>query len=558
MTAPSRWAVTPSGCRSPGHTAGVVIAACILAAPASAPPGPDTHLRAARLDSSDAAVSLRGDGTALIVGASGLPTPPPGYLAAANALYLHLGDSADMDAVTTPQSFWPLTGVMNLTTDESIARGGQILAANIENQIAAGTVDAANPLVVFGYSQGANVETTAMQQIHAAGVPSEAVHFVMVGNPANPDGGFLSRFAVDIDGAMPTYPALGITFSGATPTDLYPTDIYTYEYDGFADFPRYPINLLADLNAILGMAFNHGGYLSPAAVDSAFLLGTDGLTSYYMIPSETLPLLAPLQFIPFIGKPLYSLLEPATAVLVNLGYGCIDNSWCDVPLPDGEPATFASYGPFPSLDVDEVLNAFWNGLQLGVSNAIADLQDPSYGPSIMDVPVLRPMLESAYNVVGADPSGDPSAIGDLTGDQLWLGIVSQLGADGQAFELLQGAFPGMIPDPSTSLMGIVNDIAVNIGNDFATLIPIANTVASLFTTIPSLAISFIAQEAQSGNLFEGLGNAFSALVGLAPIALGVGTVVPVIEALAINALNFVELFDPNALQDLAALLVDVP
>lgn len=490
----------PRWSRRPNLAAGIAIAgSCVIAAAGLTAPVPGGQFRAVRLASSDAAGSPLGESTALIVGASGLPTPPPGYIAAADDLYLHLGDGAELQAVTTPESFWPLTGVLNLSTDESIARGGRILATAIENQIAAGNTSATNPLWVFGYSQGANVETAAMQQIHADGVAADEVHFVMLGNPANPDGGFLSRFAVDIDGAKPTVPGLGITFSGATPADLYPTDIYTYEYDGFADFPRYPINFLADLNAILGMAFNHGGYLGPDAVNSAFLLGTDGLTSYYMIPSETLPLLAPLQFIPVVGKPLYDLLEPAMSVLVNLGYGCIDNSWCEVPLPDGEAATFAAYGPLPSLDIDDVLNALWNGLQQGVGDAIADLQNPGYGPSIMDVPALHPLLESAYNMVGADPTGDPSAIGDLTGDQLWAGIVSQLGAGGNAFELLQAALPGMIPDPPTSFVGILNDIATNIENDFATLIPIANTVVSLFTTIPGLAAGFIAQAAQDGD-----------------------------------------------------------
>jgi hypothetical protein len=172
----------------------------------------------------------------------------------------------------------------------------------------------------------------------------------------------------------------------------------------------------------------------------------------------------------------------------------------------------------------------------------------------MDVPALHRLLESAYNMVAADPG----TTSDLSGVELWQGIVGQLGAGGNAFSLLQGAFPGMIPDPPTSFMGILNDVATNIDNDIATIIPIANTITSLFTTIPGIAASFIAEALQGGSLGDALGDAFSALVGLAPIDLGVGTVVPVAEALAINALNFVELFDPNALQELAGLLVYIP
>jgi hypothetical protein len=32
------------------------------------------------------------------------------------------------------------------------------------------------------------------------------------------------------------------------------------EYDGFADFPQYPLNVLADLNAIAGLLYVHPPY----------------------------------------------------------------------------------------------------------------------------------------------------------------------------------------------------------------------------------------------------------------------------------------------------------
>lgn len=63
-----------------------------------------------------------------------------------------------------------------------------------------------------------------------------------------------------------------MTLYGATPSDtIYPTNIYTLEYDGWADFPRYPLNLLSDLNAELGIAFVHGQYpsLDPSALPRA-------------------------------------------------------------------------------------------------------------------------------------------------------------------------------------------------------------------------------------------------------------------------------------------------
>src|SRR6202034_254616 len=97
-------------------------------------------------------------------------------------------------------------------------------------------------------------------------------------------------------------PSLGFVFDSATPSDDYVTSIYSLEYDGFADFPRYPLNFLSDLNAFLGIATLHGTYLNgfvpgnggpsaeeiaaatplPGSMDSPTDPCTDCLTNYYM------------------------------------------------------------------------------------------------------------------------------------------------------------------------------------------------------------------------------------------------------------------------------------
>ena len=38
--------------------------------------------------------------------------------------------------------------------------------------------------------------------------------------------------------------------------------MYSLEYDGFTDFPTYPLNFLSDLNAFLGIETLHGTYLN--------------------------------------------------------------------------------------------------------------------------------------------------------------------------------------------------------------------------------------------------------------------------------------------------------
>jgi len=132
--------------------------------------------------------------------------------------------------------------------------------------------------------------------------------------------------------------------TGATPSSLYPTSIYTKEYDGFADFPQYPINVLSDLNAYLGIAFDHTAYvnLTPQQISGATDLGTYGNTTYYMIPTNNLPLLEPLRWIPF-GNPLADLVQPDLTVLVDLGYGSTTQGWS--PGPPNVPTPF---GLFPT------------------------------------------------------------------------------------------------------------------------------------------------------------------------------------------------------------------
>jgi PE-PPE domain len=323
--------------------AGMTIAVTSLIAMPVATPMPHVQVRDVRLTSGDGADSPLGDGTAFVIGGSGIPIPPERYVDAANTLYLQPREfTGTPQALDTPEGFYPTTGVNSSTADASEAQGAQILDGAITGQIAEGNVDAANPVVVFGYSQSSAMSTFTMQQLQAQGVPSDDVHFVLVGDTAAPNGGLLERF--DLPGADLSVPSFGITFGNPTPADLYPTDIYTLEYDGFADFPQYPIDPLSDLNAFAGMIYEHLTYLdlTPAQIANAIPLATlqsagDSLTDYYMIPVGDLPLLDPLRLIPFVGNPLADLLQPDMTVLVNLGYGSITDGWSQGPANVSTP-----------------------------------------------------------------------------------------------------------------------------------------------------------------------------------------------------------------------------
>ena len=395
-----------------------LVGAGLIAVPPLVPPSPGVQVRAVRLTSGDTADSPLGDGTAFIMGGSGLETPGQTYANAIDAEYLAPRDfTGTTQILTTPEALYPFLGPFTETFDQSEAQGQQLLDTAILNQIATGDVDAANPVVVSGWSQSAVISSLVQPELASQGVPSDDVHFVLVGDVSAPNGGMLERFDLP-DGTQPSIPSLGLTFSGPEASDLYPTDVYTHEYDGFADFPQYPINPLSDLNAVLGIVFEHVTYpgLTAEQVADAIQLPTsaaDTLTNYYEIPVTTLPLLDPLQLIPFIGNPLADLLNPDLSVLVNLGYGDVDDSYLG-GWSQGDADVPTTLGFLPSSSVlEQVPQALVNGLQQGVTDAIKDLTDPNnyvYSlPSWADATRYDPGKHPArYRIVGSlDRAHDP-------------------------------------------------------------------------------------------------------------------------------------------------------
>ena len=107
------------------------------------------------------------------------------------------------------------------------------------------------------------------------------------------------------------------------------------------------------------------------------------MVNYYIIPADSLPLLDPLRLIPILGQPLYDLFEPDTRILVNLGYGSIDQGWAS-----GNADVVSTAGLFPTdINLGDLSTALFNGLQQGVSAFFADLGNP-------DTYKITPLLEN--------------------------------------------------------------------------------------------------------------------------------------------------------------------
>jgi hypothetical protein len=297
-----------------------------------------------------------------------------------------LGPATNAVAVYGPEQFFPVSG--SQTFDQSTAIG----LANLHNCLnasgcvynndpavdpAVGTAApvATDKFIVFGYSQSAVVAALAKRDLinnYQAGDPSTS--FLLVADPMRPNGGILMRFK-----GVPTIPLLGITFWGAAPTNsavlndggtpsdpsddtyAYPTVDVAQQYDGLGgDFPVRPLNLLATINALAGYYYLHGNVVNEPLSDAVFQ-GKVGDTSYYMFPTNTLPILMPLQQLG-VPKPILGLLDAPLRVLIEDAYA--RNVSPGTPtgasiLPIGNPIALAVH--------------LVESIPVGVDNALQDL-----------------------------------------------------------------------------------------------------------------------------------------------------------------------------------------
>jgi hypothetical protein len=411
------------------------------------------------------------------MGSSGKPFTPPSYLAqVANYVNAMVGVGGTMpipptlsgiEGLFTPEGLYPTTAIKDLTLAVSVERGVTILDNLIQQQL----ID--NPLgstSIFGYSQSAIIASIEMQHLASPGytgtVPNaDQLGFTLVGDPMNPNGGLLQRFT------PLTFPALGLNFYGATPSDtIYPTNIYTIQYDGYADFPRYPINLLADLNAFLGIEMVHGTYpdiiTSPNNYDgyTQVQLGTSpgysGVTNYYMLTNDKLPILEPLKSLPLIGSPLYDLLKPNMTTLVNLGYGNPDYGYSGYPGDNTYADQATTFGLFPHYP--QLADKLWEGTVEGWNAFTANIQS--------QLPVASAHLSSSLSLAGIEHA----LAGGGGGFTLPAGLASSLASPSDFIESIQ-----------TFNTNFTNGVTSAVSDSYAWLLPTADITNTVLTTLPA-------------------------------------------------------------------------
>jgi hypothetical protein len=429
--------------------------------------------------------------TTLVLGASGLPIPPPAYIAGIPPLYIDPFFGAGTNVgIFTPEGLYPLTGIKDLIFDVSVARGLTILNNSIQTAIQNGSTQ----INIFGYSRSAAIVSLEMQALNPTNTPGGSLlppgvslNVTLVGDVSNPNGGLLARFP------SLSLPSLGFTFGTATPDNSFPTRIYTIEYDGFADFPQYPIDFLSDLNAFLGIIYWHGQYpfLMPDQIANAIpLTNTVGATQtqYFIVPSQDLPpklqglpLLDPLRAIPGIGKPIADLLQPDSTVLVDLGYGSTTQGWS--PDPPNVPTPF---GVIPPVGPLQVLSALGAGTQQGIGAFVNDISADLASPPTFSLPSLTSITGS----IGTGGSGLPPA------------LTSALSSPDSFIAALESA--------NTN---IGNAIAFSTSTAYSTLLPTADVATALAITVPSYDVNLFldgVEQMVNGDPVGGLVYAFGA------------------------------------------------
>ncbi len=331
------------------------------------------------------------DKTALIMGTSGIPTPDDFYVESVKNQFIAPThpcqnipcQNIDYFKVTTPEGLWPLaglgrliplgapeifgvggpgwdvpwwnlSGLFDLTLNQSILQG----VTDLERAMAAHGND---DLVIYGYSQSAviaNREKRKLAEQYPAGTEAPDIDFVLGGDLNLPNGGLFSRFS----GLY--IPILDWSFNGPAPTETqFDTVEINRQYDFMGDFPLYPLNVIADLNAVLGFPYVH---LYPFAVSladdptkSPAYQGKYGDTDYYFFETQDLPLFGPLRTLG-VPEPLIDVIEPFFKVIVDLGY--------DRTIPPWEPTPARL---IPPLNPVTVAADLVNAVGEGVNNALA-------------------------------------------------------------------------------------------------------------------------------------------------------------------------------------------
>lgn len=212
-------------------------------------------------------------------------------------------------------------------------------------------------MIVAGFSQGAIAVAYEKQRLMA--LPPEQrpaadeLTFVTVGDPTGPQG--IMRW---LPGRVPVV--------GVQPVDVpetpYDTVIVNREYDGWADFPDRPWNLVSTANAVAGIVYVHGRYPELGPIDLDTVPAEDvtkttnslgGKTTNYLVRTDKLPLVQPLRDL-HVPEPVVAAIEQPLKRVVDAGYARNDAASSATTTPKVRPSFKATPGETVATKADKV------------------------------------------------------------------------------------------------------------------------------------------------------------------------------------------------------------
>lgn len=263
------------------------------------------------------------------------------------------------------------------------------------------TLDTApEPVVVFGYSQGARVVTQWLED-HAGteGAPSpDRLSFMLIGNPDRRYGG--------------AHAPLG----QITPDTEYDVIDVSRQYDRASDLPDNPFNVLAFLNASAGLRDIHMHYEDVDIYDPANYVWKEGNITYVFVPTENIPLLDPLRRLGLtdladkLNGPLKAKIEEA----YDRSYLPATPGWpaellppkTDPPQPDPAPTTLTAARTLRSAPAADEATTADTPTAAPDDPAEVTHDQPSAEPDPADDPSVDPAADDATESAPSSPETD--------------------------------------------------------------------------------------------------------------------------------------------------------
>lgn len=203
--------------------------------------------------------------------------------------------------VVWPAQARPWTGYNHLTLGASVRAGTDTLYNTIPTNGAT--------TVVVGMSAGALVVDEVLRRL-ATEPTRQNLTFMIIADSSRQDVISQSRYD----------PTFDYTYQ-PPPETKYTITVVTGEYDGAADFPDRPWNLLAVVNAMVGALYVHIPVMFANLEGLPFTQTTNsvgGVTKHYLVPTARLPLVS---LMPWLAS-----MEPTLKQWVDSGYSRNDQA----------------------------------------------------------------------------------------------------------------------------------------------------------------------------------------------------------------------------------------